>query len=67
MNVSLEYVNTESFHMVSDSDPDIISWAGVGDSFTIKDIEAFQKVRTSSFVWWLPFSIEARRILITII
>lgn len=38
-------VTIESFHMISDSDPDIVSWTGVGDSFTIKDIEAFQKVR----------------------
>lgn len=29
--------------MISDSDPDIVSWTGVGDSFTIKDIDAFQK------------------------
>ncbi|CAJ1965529.1 unnamed protein product [Cylindrotheca closterium] len=29
--------------MVSDSDRDIVSWNGVGDSFTIKDIDAFQK------------------------
>lgn len=34
---------TKSFHMISDSDPDIVSWTDVGDSFTIKDIEAFQK------------------------
>mmetsp|Transcript_36502 Transcript_36502/g.88464 ORF Transcript_36502/g.88464 Transcript_36502/m.88464 type:complete len:249 (-) Transcript_36502:932-1678(-) len=34
---------SKSFHMVSDSDPDIVSWNGVGDSFTIKDIDAFQK------------------------
>jgi hypothetical protein len=50
--------------MVSDSDSDIISWTGVGDSFTIKDIDAFQKTvlpkyfnhsKFSSFVRQLNF------------
>lgn len=34
---------TKSYHMISSSDPNILSWNGVGDSFTIEDIDAFQK------------------------
>eukprot|EP00934_Nitzschia_sp_Nitz4_P006950 Nitzschia sp. Nitz4//NODE_159_length_47236_cov_74.723851//12194//12865//NITZ4_additional_000005-RA//1//CDS//3329531734//6940//frame0 len=34
---------TKTYHCISESDPSIIGWSNGGDSFTIRDIDTFEK------------------------
>eukprot|EP00934_Nitzschia_sp_Nitz4_P000082 Nitzschia sp. Nitz4//scaffold5_size260463//254014//254703//NITZ4_001034-RA/size260463-exonerate_protein2genome-gene-0.193-mRNA-1//1//CDS//3329555496//82//frame0 len=34
---------TKTFHCISESDPSIIGWTNGGDSFTIRDVDAFER------------------------
>ena len=37
----------ETYHMIDTCDPLVASWSDGGDSFVIKDVESFSKVRVS--------------------
>eukprot|EP00934_Nitzschia_sp_Nitz4_P001276 Nitzschia sp. Nitz4//scaffold29_size155292//121564//122591//NITZ4_002682-RA/size155292-augustus-gene-0.213-mRNA-1//1//CDS//3329546520//1276//frame0 len=41
---------SKTFHMVNNGDPTIVAWAPNGDSFLVKDIEAFSEVSTMRYL-----------------
>ena len=71
--VSLVSDRAETYQMIDQCDPTIATWSTAGDSFIIKDVDAFGKVRVLSkrflfqFVGWtiplpmvLPLTVGTR-------
>jgi hypothetical protein len=50
----VKIIGTETYHMLATCDPAIASWSDGGDSFIIKDVKEFSKVRMMLYVYVSP-------------
>lgn len=44
--ILMDFLHAETYHMIDTCDPSIAAWSCQGDSFIIKDVDAFSKVST---------------------
>ena len=45
VSITICHYHVETFHMVNNSDPKIVSWDSSGESFIVLNIEEFEEVR----------------------